>query len=111
MCARYTDRIFSDALDIKSLALTNPEPAVPDDFEGFCADTGCPIDRVTPASFEPASFLFSAHMIEAATDLMHSTLQKHPFSDRDWLFEWKLDGFRCLVRKQGPSVDLRSGNL
>jgi bifunctional non-homologous end joining protein LigD len=43
-----------------------------------------------------------------ATDLMHSTLQKRPFSSADWLFEWKFDGFRCLVRKQGDQVDLIS---
>jgi bifunctional non-homologous end joining protein LigD len=46
-------------------------------------------------------------MIEA-TDLMHATLQKRPFSSADWLFEWKYDGFRCLVRKQGDQVDLIS---
>ena len=46
-------------------------------------------------------------MIEA-TDLMHSTLQKRPFSSHDWLFEWKFDGFRCLVRKHGDQVDLIS---
>ncbi|ACC71034.1 ATP dependent DNA ligase [Paraburkholderia phymatum STM815] len=44
---------------------------------------------------------------------MHATLQRRPFSNRDWLFEWKLDGFRCLVRKHGETVDLisREGNL
>ncbi|MDR6381853.1 ATP-dependent DNA ligase [Paraburkholderia caribensis] len=46
-------------------------------------------------------------MIEAA-DLMHSILQKRPFSDTEWLFEWKLDGFRCLVRKERNRVDLIS---
>ena len=46
-------------------------------------------------------------MIEA-TDLMHATLQKRPFSSHDWLFEWKFDGFRCLVRKHGDHVDLIS---
>ncbi|CAN7338986.1 MULTISPECIES: DNA ligase [Paraburkholderia] len=53
-----------------------------------------------------------AVMIEA-TDLMHSTLQTRPFSNRDWVFEWKLDGFRCLVRKYGEQVDLisRQGNF
>ncbi|GJH05054.1 DNA ligase [Paraburkholderia terrae] len=39
---------------------------------------------------------------------MHATLQKLPFSNRDWLFEWKFDGFRCLVRKYGEHVDLIS---
>lgn len=39
---------------------------------------------------------------------MHATLQKLPFSNRDWLFEWKFDGFRCLVRKYGEQVDLIS---
>ena len=53
-----------------------------------------------------------AVMIEA-TDLMHSTLQTRPFSNRDWVLEWKLDGFRCLVRKYGEQVDLisRQGNF
>lgn len=49
-----------------------------------------------------------------ATDLMHSTLRKRPFSDRDWLYEWKLDGFRCLVRKsreRGVDLISREGNL
>jgi bifunctional non-homologous end joining protein LigD len=46
-------------------------------------------------------------VIEAA-DLMHATLQKRPFSSHDWLFEWKFDGFRCLVRKHGDHVDLIS---
>ena len=46
-------------------------------------------------------------MIEAS-DLMHSTLHKRPFSNREWVFEWKYDGFRCLVRKQCGQVDLIS---
>jgi bifunctional non-homologous end joining protein LigD len=46
-------------------------------------------------------------MIDAA-DLMHATSQTLPFSSRDWVFEWKLDGFRCLVRKFGDRVDLIS---
>jgi bifunctional non-homologous end joining protein LigD len=43
-----------------------------------------------------------------ASDLMVATLQKRPFSSRDWVYEWKYDGFRCLVRKQGGQVDLIS---
>lgn len=43
-----------------------------------------------------------------ASDLMHATLRSRPFSDKAWLFEWKYDGFRCLVRKQGEAVDLIS---
>ncbi|OUL79975.1 DNA ligase [Paraburkholderia hospita] len=39
---------------------------------------------------------------------MHAMLQKRPFSSHDWLFEWKFDGFRCLVRKHGDHVDLIS---
>jgi bifunctional non-homologous end joining protein LigD len=39
---------------------------------------------------------------------MHATLQKCPFSSQDWLFEWKFDGFRCLVRKERDRVDLIS---
>jgi ATP-dependent DNA ligase len=48
-----------------------------------------------------------------ASDLMIATLRRTPFSDPDWLFEWKYDGFRCLVRKSGDKVDLvsRAGNL
>lgn len=44
---------------------------------------------------------------------MHATLQTRPFSNRDWVFEWKLDGFRCLVRKYGEQIDLisRQGNF
>ncbi len=43
-----------------------------------------------------------------STDLMHSTLRQRAFSDEDWLYEWKYDGFRCLVRKEGTRVDLIS---
>ncbi|SEI14902.1 bifunctional non-homologous end joining protein LigD [Paraburkholderia hospita] len=39
---------------------------------------------------------------------MHATRRPHPFSDKDWLYEWKYDGFRCLVRKRGVSVELIS---
>lgn len=39
---------------------------------------------------------------------MHSTLRSRPFSDKSWLYEWKYDGFRCLVRKEGASVLLIS---
>jgi bifunctional non-homologous end joining protein LigD len=46
-----------------------------------------------------------------ASDLMIATLKRHPFSDPDWLFEWKYDGYRCLVRKS-DRVELisREGN-
>ncbi|HEX2652966.1 MAG TPA: hypothetical protein VHN11_04870 [Xanthobacteraceae bacterium] len=49
-------------------------------------------------------------MIEAS-DLMIATLRRHPFSDPGWVFEWKYDGYRVLVRK-GDRVDLisRAGN-
>jgi bifunctional non-homologous end joining protein LigD len=47
-------------------------------------------------------------MIEAS-DLTHATLRRSPFSDPDWLFEWKYDGYRCLVRK-ARDVDLISRN-
>jgi bifunctional non-homologous end joining protein LigD len=48
-----------------------------------------------------------------ASDLMLATLHKRPFSDPEWLFEIKYDGFRCLIRKVGEHVDLisRNGNL
>jgi bifunctional non-homologous end joining protein LigD len=47
-----------------------------------------------------------------ARDLMHATVRKAPFSDPEWLFEWKYDGFRCLTRKTGKRVELlsRKGN-
>jgi bifunctional non-homologous end joining protein LigD len=48
-----------------------------------------------------------------ASDLMLATLYPRPFSDPDWLFELKYDGFRCLVVKEGEQVKLlsRNGNL
>jgi bifunctional non-homologous end joining protein LigD len=44
---------------------------------------------------------------------MLATLHRTPFSDPDWLFELKYDGFRCLVVKAGVRVELwsRNGNL
>jgi bifunctional non-homologous end joining protein LigD len=44
---------------------------------------------------------------------MLATLHPRPFSDPDWLFELKYDGFRCLVRKAGDTVHLisRNGNF
>lgn len=45
-----------------------------------------------------------------ASDLMLATVRKTPFSDPEWLFEWKYDGFRCLVRKTGEHVELLSRN-
>jgi bifunctional non-homologous end joining protein LigD len=47
-----------------------------------------------------------------STDLMLATLRQAPFSMKGWIFEWKYDGFRCLIRKQGVRVDLisRPGN-
>lgn len=48
-----------------------------------------------------------------SSDLMLATLGKRPFSNDEWLFELKYDGFRCLVRKQGVHTELvsREGNL
>jgi bifunctional non-homologous end joining protein LigD len=48
-----------------------------------------------------------------ASDLMLATRHSAPFSDPDWLFELKYDGFRCLVIKAGSEVKLwsRNGNL
>jgi bifunctional non-homologous end joining protein LigD len=45
-----------------------------------------------------------------ASDLMLATLHKRPFSDPEWLFEIKYDGFRCLIQKLGERVDLISRN-
>jgi len=44
---------------------------------------------------------------------MLATLHLRPFSDPDWLFELKYDGFRCLVVKENEHVKLwsRNGNL
>lgn len=42
------------------------------------------------------------------SDLMHATLRRRPFSHDDWLYEWKLDGFRCLVDKWGDEVAITS---
>jgi bifunctional non-homologous end joining protein LigD len=59
---------------------------------------------------EPGTAL--ARPIEAS-DLMLATLHRRPFSDPDWLYEWKYDGFRCLVRKTSDRVEIlsRSGNV
>lgn len=48
-----------------------------------------------------------------ASDLMLSTLHRTPFSGTGWVFEWKYDGYRLLVKKLGEQVELRSrpGNL
>ncbi|MCX5544684.1 DNA ligase [Paraburkholderia sp. CNPSo 3076] len=43
-----------------------------------------------------------------ADELMHASRHPRPFSDPGWLFEWKYDGFRCLVRKCGAQVELVS---
>jgi ATP-dependent DNA ligase len=43
-----------------------------------------------------------------ATNLMLATLRRAPFSLEGWIFEWKYDGFRCLIRKQDGAVDLVS---
>lgn len=43
-----------------------------------------------------------------AEELMHPSLHPRPFSDAEWLFEWKYDGFRCFVRKCAAQVELVS---
>lgn len=45
-----------------------------------------------------------------ATDLMLATLRRTPFSDDDWLYEFKYDGYRCLIRKADDVVELVSRN-
>ncbi|CAB3784169.1 DNA ligase [Pararobbsia alpina] len=44
-----------------------------------------------------------------ASDLMIAAAHKTPFSDPEFLFEWKYDGYRCLVRK-GDRIELISRN-
>jgi bifunctional non-homologous end joining protein LigD len=43
---------------------------------------------------------------------MLATLLRRAFSDDEWLFELKYDGYRCLVRKTGERIELvsREGN-
>lgn len=45
-----------------------------------------------------------------ASDLMLATLHKRAFSDPQWAFEFQYDGFRCLARKTGETVELISRN-
>lgn len=41
---------------------------------------------------------------------MLATLTKEHFSDKDWIFEKKFDGIRCLIFKNGNKVSLKSRN-
>ena len=41
---------------------------------------------------------------------MLATLTDRRFSDRDWIFERKFDGERCLVFRKGDTVRLLSRN-
>ena len=41
-------------------------------------------------------------------DLMLATSAKAPFTGQGWLFELKLDGFRCLASKRGNRARLES---
>jgi len=41
---------------------------------------------------------------------MLATLVEHPFSDKEWLFEKKFDGVRCLAFRKGGSLVLYSRN-
>lgn len=41
---------------------------------------------------------------------MLATLVEEPFSDKEWIFEKKFDGERCLVVKRGKEVSLYSRN-
>ena len=40
------------------------------------------------------------------TDLCHPVVGRQPFTEEGWLFELKHDGFRAMVRKDGPETDL-----
>jgi len=44
------------------------------------------------------------------THPMLATLTKKRFSDKDWIYERKLDGERCLIFKKGKTVNLMSRN-
>ncbi|MDP9644583.1 ATP-dependent DNA ligase [Paraburkholderia caledonica] len=50
------------------------------------------------------------NLIIEASDLMLATRHPRSFSDPDWLFELKYDGFRCLAIKAGERVELWSRN-
>ena len=39
-----------------------------------------------------------------ASGLMHATRRSRAFSHADWVYEWKYDGFRCLVEKASNGV-------
>lgn len=41
---------------------------------------------------------------------MLATLTKHHFSDKNWIYERKFDGERCLIIKNGSKVFLKSRN-
>jgi bifunctional non-homologous end joining protein LigD len=43
-------------------------------------------------------------------DPMLATLVREQFSDKDWIFEPKLDGIRCLAVRKGSRLDLFSRN-
>ena len=44
------------------------------------------------------------------TDPMKATLCHEPFFEKGWLYEWKLDGERCIVVRKGRSLRLYSRN-
>lgn len=41
---------------------------------------------------------------------MKAVLSHEAFSDPDWIYERKLDGERCLIRKEGKQIELYSRN-
>ncbi len=41
---------------------------------------------------------------------MLATLVKNPFSSKDWIFETKFDGIRCIACKKGKKISLYSRN-
>src|SRR4030095_9228906 len=41
---------------------------------------------------------------------MAMTLSDKPFNSKEWIFELKWDGFRCLAYCQGKNVELKSKN-
>ena len=71
-------------------------------------DVGGPtwLDRLTAEEREQAP----AADPPAHARLMKAVLERHPFSDPEWIFERKLDGIRCLAIRDGAHTRMLSRN-